>query len=73
MPFIEWFRNQAAQQSAPNSIESMPAAAKAAAVEAARPAADMMGSSGANAQPVPVSPQSANPTPIRGRSLGRSM
>lgn len=56
------------EASAARSIESLPETVKAAAVEAARPTAEMAGK-GAVPQDAPVQPQ-ATPTPGRGRALG---
>jgi hypothetical protein len=56
------------QQPASRSVESLPENVKAAAVDAARPAADIAGK-GSLPQDAPVQPQ-ATPAPGRGRALG---
>jgi hypothetical protein len=76
MSFMQWFKNQDSPAAAPapqpseyKSIESLPDAVKARAVEAARPAAEVAGS-GAVPKDAPVQPQ-ATPNPRRGLVLGR--
>jgi hypothetical protein len=80
MAFLDFITNRNASQQQPvaqkaqpetpvaRSIESLPDSVKSAAVEAARPAADIAGT-GAKPQDAPVQPQ-ATPTPGRGRALG---
>ena len=80
MAFLDFItnRNAAPQQPvaqtpqpeapAARSIESLPENVKAAAVEAARPAAEIAGK-GATPKDAPVQPQ-ATPAPGRGRALG---
>jgi len=68
MGLLDFIKDHNAQQAARPSVESLPANVKAQAVEAARPAAEVMGK-GAAPQDAPVQPQAA-PTPARGRSLG---
>jgi hypothetical protein len=80
MAFLDFItnRNAAAQQDVaskpqpeaptPRSIESLSENVKAAAVEAARPAAEIA-RKGAVPQDTPVQPQ-ATPAPGRGRALG---
>jgi hypothetical protein len=80
MAFLDFVTNRNASKQQPvaptqpsaapasRSIESLPEKVKAAAVEAARPAADIAGK-GAAPQDAPVQPQ-ATPAPGRGRALG---
>jgi hypothetical protein len=66
MAFLDFITNRNTPPSP--SIERLPADVKAAAVEAARPIAEIAGK-GAVPQDAPVQPQ-ATPAPGRGRSLG---
>jgi hypothetical protein len=80
MPFLDWITQRNAPQAAPASqaptqtpatpsVDNLPAHVKAAAVEAARPAAQLAGD-GAVGKNAPVNPQ-ATPNPRRGLALGR--
>ena len=68
MALLDFIKNHNAQQAATPSVASLPAEVKAQAVEAARPAAEIMGK-GAEPKDAPVQPPVSN-APSRGRGLG---